>query len=86
MSFGKLRKRNMGKVISTIQAGTPKGTGFPKLMIGDKTGMVVLMTENKVGTVVNSGDNIDRKVGWYYNDWQMEHFTDFDGVVTLKNE
>lgn len=76
----------MGKVTSTIEAGIPNGAGFPKLMIGDKTGLVVLMTENKVGIVVNSGDNPDRKVGWYFNDWQMKHFTDFDGVVTLKNE
>jgi hypothetical protein len=58
---------------------------FPKLMIGDLTGSVVLFSKEKVGTVVYNSGNGGFKVGTYLEDWGSG-FTDYEGDVCLTND
>ena len=57
---------------------------FPKLMVA-YDGLVVLMTNNDVGTAVHQGKSA-HEVGEHRKDWAMHHFTNFNGSVTLSNE
>lgn len=60
-----------------------KELDFPKLMIGNFTGVVVLMTEHKKGVVVFESKH--REIGTYYHDWNMEDLTEFEGTIELSN-
>lgn len=61
---------------------------FPKLMVGSLSGIIVLMvSEYKgygTGTLVKEGDGM-LTVGCFSETWDMEHFTDYNGSVTLTN-
>lgn len=60
-----------------------KSTSFPKIMIGTN-GTIVLFSEYGVGTVLNTNKYHD--TGYYFTDWQMDQFKDFDNQITLENE
>ena len=62
-----------------------KVLGFPRLMEGTESSVVVLFTESKKGVVVSVGASAD-EIGWYHSNWQMEYFKDFKGELTLKNK
>ena len=61
-----------------------KVLGFPRLMEGTESSVVVLFTESKKGAVVSVGTG-DNEIGWYYSNWQMDYFKDFKGGLTLTN-
>ena len=61
-----------------------KVLGFPRLMEGTESSVVVLFTESKKGVVVSVGTS-ENKIGWYHSNWQMEYFKDFKGELTLTN-
>jgi hypothetical protein len=54
---------------------------FPCMMIAEKTGTVVLFSEPKKGVIVK--DNLQKQVGYFNDDWDMERFTPFEGTVKL---
>lgn len=58
-------------------------TPYPKLM-GTHGGLIVLFCRPKCGTVVVQ-INPSATVGYYSEDWEMSHFTDYMGSVTLEN-
>ena len=62
---------------------------FPKLMVSSLSGIIVLMTsESKgygTGTQVTADPTL-RSVGYFTNTWVMEHFTNYNGSVTLTNK
>jgi hypothetical protein len=60
-----------------------KGSSFPKLMTNDR-GMIVLFYEERKGMVLRVVDV--HKIGVYSESWGMEHFQDYEGEITLKNE
>ena len=62
-----------------------KVLGFPRLMEGTESSVVVLFTESKKGAVVSVGTS-DNEIGWYHHNWQMDYFKDFKGELTLKNK
>jgi hypothetical protein len=47
-------------------------------------GLIVLMSEYGKGMVVAS--ELTDIIGKYTNDWDMEHFCDFEGVLELSNQ
>ena len=58
---------------------------YPKLMITDR-GKIVLFSEIGTGTVVQSCENSDDKVGYHCDNWAMVFFEDFKGVVKIISE
>lgn len=48
-------------------------------------GFVVLLKGPQVGVVVSGGESL-MKVGHYFEDWDIQHFTLFNGTVTLEND
>jgi hypothetical protein len=65
----------------------PNATGwkFPCLATYDPYGpdVIVLFTENKIGTVVHSNTPY-WPIGSYNNGWYMSEFNLFEGSVTIK--
>jgi len=65
-------------------------TGFPKLMIGTGTGVIVLMrgfcgdNTTGAGMVVNNDYN-QYGIGHYSDSWCMEFMSEYDGTVNLSN-
>ena len=57
---------------------------FPKLMISDDAGEIVLMTDHHTGTVVYQGPS-EYEIGYESTGWIIDKFTDYDGSVTLNN-
>ena len=74
----------MGVKSNVKGADESKKNPFPRLMVNDRTDLVVLFSDPDVGTVVSSKDACE--VGDYVSDWIMDHFTDFEGTITLENE
>jgi hypothetical protein len=68
-----------------VELGSKKVLHFPKLMISCTSSAIVLFEENKKGQIV-SGVTIGKGLGWYYEDWNMDFFQDFNGTVELSNE
>ena len=71
-----------------------KKASYPKLMIAENTGVIVLMTAEKAnegtGTIVRPatlyGDSMEwMRIGHYSDTWVMECFSDYIGSVTLTN-
>lgn len=60
-------------------------TPFPKLMQSLSSHAIVFFWESGKGTVLSS---IYHKylIGNYNEAWQMEHFVDFKGSITLEND
>lgn len=61
------------------------GTRFPKLMVSDQD-TLVLFERPHVGTVIRPGVGQAHKGHIHVTDFDMGHFSDFHGEVTLKNE
>ena len=57
---------------------------FPKLMIGNITGVVVLFIRPTEGTVIVPGGSYD--AGQYEDEFIMSKFKDFNEELTLKNK
>ena len=57
---------------------------FPKLMISESTGVIVLFKSPKIGTVVFSGTS-KNVAGHYERNWLKDCFIDYTGSVTLSN-
>ena len=71
-----------------------KKASYPKLMIAENSGVIVLMTTEKAnegtGTIVRpailyGGKTPTLVIGHYSNTWAMECFSDYTGSVTLTN-
>jgi len=76
----------MGKVTSTLHHVEKKRQmGYPKLMTSNPSGVVVLMIQPGRGTIVYRGNHAC-DVGKYFEFWESESFTDFEGEIILKNE
>ncbi len=58
---------------------------FPKLMIGNKSGIIVLMIDEITGAVVGE-PNGKFILGHYSDNWNDIRFTDYTGTVTLSND
>lgn len=59
---------------------------FPKLMISNCSGVIVLMIKDGgEGVVVYSPDACSLSVGHYSDDWSMGSFDNFYEAVTLSN-
>jgi hypothetical protein len=78
----------MGKVVSQVEIKKQEhNSEFPKLMIGDKTGIIVLFNWHSRGTVINTGDGTTCvEIGEHYTEWKMETFKDYEGSVILNNK
>jgi hypothetical protein len=78
----------MGKVTSQVEIKKQdSNTEYPKLMIGDKTGIIVLFSWHSRGTVINTGNGTTcLEIGEHYTEWKMETFKDFHGSVILNNQ
>lgn len=66
-----------------------QGTSFPKLMVSSINSLIVLMTSESKGcgegTLVMA-DSTLWSIGYFTNTWVMEHFTNYNGSVTLTNK
>jgi hypothetical protein len=60
--------------------------GFPKLMIEERCGLIILFSSPGKGTVVNAGNTSIHIIGDFVDMWCMEYFIDFDGTVILEND
>ena len=77
----------MGKVVSQVDIRKQEHhSEFPKLMIGELTGLIVLMSQNKCGTVIHKGESTLLEIGEFHTEWKMETFKDYDGSVILNNQ
>jgi hypothetical protein len=56
---------------------------FPKLMIATD-GLIVFFTKFGSGVIIQPEANYE--IGEYEEGFAMEHFKDYEGEVTLKNE
>jgi hypothetical protein len=68
-----------------VTVSEPKaGIKYPCLMIGSRTGVIVLFNNYGEGTVVNETEYHD--TGYASEDWDMSQFTPYNGTVTLQND
>ena len=57
---------------------------YPKLMIGESTGQIVLFYRDECGVAIDKG--IDgNEYGHYSTGWCMGYFTDYNEPVTIVN-
>lgn len=55
--------------------------GYPKLVIGDYSGLVYLMTSENTGVILT-----DENVGKYITDMEERNYKDFKGKLELEND
>jgi len=60
---------------------------FPWIGVGVSSGVVVLFTSEREGTVIGKleGSRDDRSIGQFGNSWSPSSFVALDGSVTLSN-
>ena len=75
----------MAVITKTNPKGTSDAKPFPKLMIGNRTNVIVLFSHIKTGTIQVKG-NHSGQVGLHDSSWDMNYFKDYDGEITLSNE
>ena len=68
-----------------VEVGSKKVLGYPKLMQGTESNVIVFFTEKRKGIIVN-GNREEDELGWYYENWNMDFFQDFNGTIKLSNE
>lgn len=69
----------------TATVSNPPPLEYPCLRQGS-SGLVVLFTQPKHGTVVFGGTGSYREsVGAHRDFWGMDYFTKFDGIVSISN-
>ena len=84
----------MSKAISNVTLIKQKGksiTAFPSIgILKDNTdiatGLVILFTACKTGSVLRNGNNIIYSVGYHSTHWAMESFECHNDKVTLQNK
>ena len=64
-------------------AGKSNKPMYPRLMIDDHYGMVVLFETRESGTCLNPGTSTD-EVG-NYGDYGADDWSDYTGTITLEN-
>lgn len=57
---------------------------FPKLMINEETGEVVLFQGPGSGVILVTSDKNEH--GVFFETFEMEDFSDYYGTITLKND
>lgn len=69
-------------------------TGYPKLMIDNLSGLIILAIESKshgfvsgfiVREPIYTSISECEKMGIFSTDWDIDKFKDYTGTVTLKN-
>ena len=70
-------------ITTTIKEGKKVGTEFPKLMKSIESNLIVRFRELNSGIALVGDEGSNE--GEYSTDWDMEHFEDFTGELTLKN-
>jgi len=58
---------------------------FPKLMMANDTGVLVLFTDAITGTAVNNVGGM-YKIGYHSSCWHSSSFKDYEGDVCLTND
>ena len=73
-------------ISSTVDVSEVKP--FPKLMISNRSGNVVLFSSQHEGTVLYIGakDQSSLKLGDYSDEFSPNNFSDFYGSITLVNK
>ena len=56
---------------------------YPRLMIDEEYGMVVLFETSDSGTVVNAGTSVE--VVGNYDNYGSDDWSDYTGTITLEN-
>jgi hypothetical protein len=74
----------MRSVVKCVN-GVVKAKPFPKLMVSEELGVIVLFQDSTHGVCVLPGQTNNRVGEWACN-WAPRSFKDFDGVVELSNE
>ncbi len=64
---------------------TQENAEYPCLKVGKRTGVVVLFTDKRKGTVVFEGNKI-YELGFHSEVWNEENFTSYNGSITLSND
>lgn len=57
---------------------------YPKLMVSTTSGLIVLFTNDKTGTVVHP--NQMHHIGHWSDDWLPPCFKDYEGDLVLSND
>ena len=70
-------------ISSSIEESTKQEYRFPKLMQSVTTGVIVLFMKESEGVIVG-GDT--RAIGTVNFCYDMDMFTDFEGIITLCNK
>lgn len=72
---------------SEIKKETIVKLGYPKLMVGDISGMIVMFSAPSSGTVVSSSTHV-YDLGFHSNAWAMEDFADLPDttIIELSNK
>ncbi len=78
-------------VSATVCDQDKKIKSYPRLMIGNHTGTIVLATKDDgstkfSGTVIYAGEGTMSSLGRTCDTWELSAFTPFYGTVTLKGE
>jgi len=75
------------EMIKVTSSETPekKERPFPKLMISNSSGLIVLME------APGEGSTLTKSVGWptigrHHKHWDIDCFRDYNGSITLSNE
>ena len=68
-----------------VKGASKKELGYPKLMQGKQSGVIVFFSDSEKGQVVN-GFSGGFQLGDYDNGWNMDSFKDFNGTIELSNE
>ncbi len=58
---------------------------FPKMMVGIRSGIIVLMEKDYSGTIVGNPTQ-NYTLGHSYDGWCHTDFYDYTGTVTLSND
>lgn len=69
---------------SEIIENKSTSTKYPTLMIDPLEDIIVLMSSERIGTIVYS-NNDAFSIGEYDDDWNMDDFKLFNGVIELSN-
>lgn len=61
------------------------GAEFPKLILYEDSGMILLMSSSDTGTVIDSGTIEHVPVGYWADDWSNT-YVDYTGTITISNK
>lgn len=58
---------------------------FPKLMIHENNGRIILFLKRGVGVVLDKGNDIIQ-TGFYSTSWSKKCYIDYNGPLTIQNK